>query len=160
MGDGRMHFPTCLAALATLTLPFGLLAQEKTPDISGLWTARGLSANIYEKGDPYMTPWAKQKLAEAKPSFGPKSVLLTETNDPVYKCYPPGVPRIYFHPFPLQIVKIPGQVILMYEYDHTVRHVFTEVRKPAAEAEPTWLGLSIGSWGWGTRTILSIGHND
>jgi hypothetical protein len=154
----RIHLS--LAALATLTLPFGLLAQEKTPDISGLWSARGLSANIYEKGDPYMTPWAKQKLAEAKPSFGPKSVLLTETNDPVYKCYPPGVPRIYFHPFPLQIVQIPGQVILLYEYDHTVRHVFTDGRKHPEDAEPTWLGHSIGHWEGDTLVIDTTNFTD
>ena len=154
----RIHFYG--AAIGALVLPLGLFAQAKTPDISGIWSARGLSAQIYEKGDQYMTPWAKEKLAEAKPSFGPKAVLLTETNDPVYKCYPPGVPRIYFHPFPLQIVQIPGQVILMYEYDHTVRHVFTDGRKHPEDAEPTWLGHSIGHWEGDTLVIDTVGQND
>ena len=135
----------------------GAFGQAQTPDFSGVWSARGLSANIYEKGDPFMTPWAKAQLAAAKPSFGPKAVLLTETNDPVYKCLPPGVPRIYFHPFPLQIAQIRGQVILMFEYDHTTRHVFTDGRKHNEDAEPTWMGESIGHWEGDTLVIDTVG---
>lgn len=149
-----------LAAAGFFILPAFLLAQDKTPDISGVYSARGLSANIYAKGDPFMTPWAKAEYAKAKPSFGPKAVLLTQTNDPVYKCLPPGVPRIYFHPFPLQIVQIPGQVILLYEYDHTVRHVFTDGRKHPEDAEPTWLGDSIGHWEGDTLVIDTVGMKD
>lgn len=143
-----------------LLLPLVAFGQEKTPDITGVWSARGLSANIYEKGDPLMTPWAKAQYETAKPSFGPKSVLLTQTNDPVYKCLPPGVPRIYFHPFPLQIVQLPGQVVLMFEYDHTVRHVFTDGRKHPEDAEPTWLGHSIGHWEGETLIVDTVGFKD
>jgi len=161
-----------MPAFAILILPLGAFAQpsrpdqSKTqpaasaPDLSGVWSARGLSAEIYAKGDPLMTPWAKAQYELAKPSFGPKAVLLSETNDPVYKCFPPGVPRIYFHPFPLQIVQIPGQVILMYEYDHTVRHVFTDGRKHPEDAEPTWLGHSIGQWEGETLVVDTVGFKD
>jgi hypothetical protein len=149
-----------IAALGLFVLTAVGFAQEKTPDFSGVWSARGLSANIYEKGDPFMTPWAKAEYAKAKPSFGPKSVLLTQTNDPVYKCLPPGVPRIYFHPFPLQIAQLPGQVVLMYEYDHTVRHVFTDGRKHPEDAEPTWMGHSIGHWEGETFVIDTVGFKD
>ena len=98
-----------LAVLTMLLLSLVAFGQEKTPDITGVWSARGLSANIYEKGDPLMTPWAKAQYETAKPSFGPKSVLLTQTNDPVYKCLPPGVPRIYFHPFPCRSCNSPAR---------------------------------------------------
>jgi hypothetical protein len=161
------------AALAILTLPLGAYAQgsnagdqAKTPpaapapDISGVWSARGLSASIFAAGDSRMTPWAKTQYDMAKPSFGPKSVLLTETNDPVYKCLPPGVPRIYFHPFPVQIVQIPGQVVLMFEYDHTTRHVFTDGRAHPDDAEPTWMGHSIGHWEGETLVIDTVGFKE
>jgi hypothetical protein len=151
---------TWLAALTMLLLPLGTFGQERTQDITGVWSARGLSANIYEKGDPLMTPWAKAQYETAKPSFGPKSVLLTQTNDPVYRCLPPGVPRIYFHPFPLQIAQLPGQVVLMFEYDHTVRHVFTDGRKHPEDAEPTWLGHSIGRWEGETLIVDTVGFKD
>jgi len=155
-----MRSYTYLAVAGLLVVQAGAWAQEKTPDFTGVWTARGLNANIYEKGDSFMTPWAKQQLASAKPSFGPKSVVLSQVNDPVYKCIPPGVPRIYFHPFPLQIVQIPGQVILMFEYDHTVRHVFTDGRKHNEDAEPTWMGESIGHWEGDTLVIDTVGFKE
>ena len=148
------------AILVALVLPLGVFAQDKTPDIMGVWSARGLSAQIYAKGDSLMTAWAKAQLEAAKPSFGPKSVLLSQTNDPVYKCFPPGVPRIYFHPFPMQIVQIPGQVILMFEYDHTMRHIFTDGRKHPEDAEPTWLGHSIGHWEGASLVVDTVGFND
>jgi hypothetical protein len=140
-------------------LPASTFAQQH-PDFSGVYSTRMLNANIYEKGDQFMTPWAKAELAKAKPSFGPKSVLLTQTNDPVYKCLPPGVPRIYFHPFPLQIAMLKDQVVLMYEYDHTVRHVFTDGRKHPEDAEPTWLGHSIGTWEGDTLVIDTVGQKE
>src|SRR5271154_2866448 len=46
---------------------------------------------------PSLTPWGEEKLKEAKDSNG-GAYTLDQTNDPVLvKCYPPGVPRVYFH---------------------------------------------------------------
>ena len=54
-----------------------------------------------------MTPWALAKYKEAKSSNGGQYTLDT-TNDPVVtKCDPPGVPRVYFHPYPFEFVSTP-----------------------------------------------------
>src|SRR5438128_1951094 len=34
------------------------------------------------------------------------------------ECFPPGVPRVYLHPFPMEIVQTPGRVLLIYEFNH------------------------------------------
>ncbi|MEQ1947470.1 MAG: hypothetical protein ABL995_09780 [Bryobacteraceae bacterium] len=143
------------AAVGILLLPLGVFAQEKgkTPDLTGVWTARGLSATIFTKGDPLMTDWAKTEYAKAKPSFGPKMVTLDQTNDPVYKCFPPGVPRVYFHPFPLQIIEAPKMLLMFFEYDHTMRRVYTDGRKHNEDIDPTWMGDSIGHWEGDTLVV-------
>jgi hypothetical protein len=139
-------------------------------DLSGVWNAsppKNVSIPVliayystFGKGEPEMTPWADALYKAAKPSFGPKSVTMEETNDPVYKCFPPGVPRVYLHPFPLQIVQIPGQVIMLFEYDHMVRHIFTDGRGHPNDLSPTWMGHSIGKWDGDTLVVDTVGLND
>jgi len=78
-----------------------------TPDLTGVWNAmRGnYDFSSFSKGDPPMTPWGKAQFDAAKPSQGPRGVKLSETNDMVYKCVPPGMPYIYLQLFPMQIVQ-------------------------------------------------------
>ena len=58
-----------------------------------------------------MTPWAEERYSQSKPTFGPRGVPVLETNDPVYACFPPGTPRIYMHPFPVEIIQTPGRIV-------------------------------------------------
>src|SRR6266700_1578365 len=130
-----------LAAIAALALAYGLGAQMAQPpatpkaaeapapphDLSGVWNMRALPAqrrylgSTYTQDPPEMTAWSKAKYDAAKPSNGPRSNALAVTDDPVLKnCFPPGTPRIYLQPFPVQIVQTPKEVIMIYEYDHTV----------------------------------------
>ena len=70
----------------------------------------------------------------AKPSNAPRTHPLKETDDPILKsCLPAGVPRIYLQPVPMEIVQTPKETLLLYEYDHTVRRVFTDGRKHTEE---------------------------
>src|SRR4249920_907337 len=96
-------------------------------DLSGVWNARApanateaeLEAYVsqFGKGDVPMTAWAKERYDKSKPSFGPRGVPVEKTNDPAFACFPPGVPRIHLHPFPMQIVQAPAEVIMLFEYD-------------------------------------------
>ena len=108
-----------------------------------------------------MAPWGEMRYRAAKPSFGPRSVAIGETNDPVYHgCFPPGVPRVYLHPFPIQIVQIPDQVIILYEYDNLSRHIYTDGRKHNMDVSPTWMGDSIGKWEGDTLVADTTNFND
>src|ERR1700676_4727005 len=72
-----------------------------TPDLSGLWsrlrdgaTARGYAMYVLDfgKSDSAMTPWAAAKYKINGPKYhgeDPNTVL----SDPVFQCFPPGVPR-------------------------------------------------------------------
>jgi len=137
-------------------------------DLSGVWAQSQPPAAASQywvfaflPDEPPLTPWGKQQYDAAKPSFGPKSVAIADTNDPVYHgCFPPGVPRVYLHPFPLQIVQLPDQVIILHEYDNLSRHIYTDGRKHNTDLSPTWMGDSIGKWEGDTLVADTTNFND
>ena len=166
-----------LLALAALALASSVRAQgaalpdaakiqaaASTPDLSGVWTqhappnARAYALYALAKDEPPMTPWAEAKFKENKPSFGPRSA--PDSNDPVNPttgtsvgCFPPGVPRIYQHPFPMEIIQVPGRVIMIFEFDHHVRQIYTDGRGHNKDLPPLWMGDSIGKWEGDTLVV-------
>jgi len=106
-----------------------------------------------------MTPWAatKYKVTGAMYHGEDSSTVLS---DPVFQCFPPGVPRIYLFNFPMQIVQIPGQVLMLFEYDHFVRRIYTDGRSHDAELGPLWMGDSIGKWEGDTLVVDTTNFND
>src|SRR5579864_1766190 len=96
-------------------------------DLSGVWiTASGVfDYAAFSEEAPPMTAAGRAQYEAARPSQGPRGVKLEETNDRVYKCSPPGVPYIYIQIFPMQIIQTPREVIEFFEYDHTVRYIYT-----------------------------------
>jgi hypothetical protein len=137
-------------------------------NLSGIWAESQPAATpdkywIYEFSpqEPPMTPWGKQQYLAAKPSFGPRSVAIADTNDPVYHgCFPPGVPRIYLHPFPMQIAQLPDQLIILHEYDHMWRHIYTDGHKHNTDLPATWMGDSIGKWEGDTLVADTTNFNE
>jgi hypothetical protein len=145
------------------TQPSAIVARgaDANHDLSGVWNA---TSGLYQfaafsKDEPPMTPWGKEQYGEARPSQGPHGVKLDETNDRVYKCAPPGMPYIYIQLFPMQIVQTPREVIEVFEYDHIVRHIYTDGRKHPANFKPSYNGHSIGHWEGDTLVVDTIGLN-
>jgi hypothetical protein len=129
--------------------------------IVGVWYALDgeYDTASFSKGDPAMTTWGREQFTAAKPSQGPRGVKLSETTDKVYKCSPPGLPYIYLQLFPVQILEIAKEVIEFFEYDHTVRHIFTDGRTHPADVTPSYNGHSIGHWEGDTLVVDTVGLN-
>jgi hypothetical protein len=137
------------------------------PDLSGVWVlhppanASAYSSFAFSKDEPSMTPWAEEKYKTAKPVFGPNKKPAKDSNDPVYGCFPPGVPRIYLHPAPVEIIQLPSEVIMMFQYDRLVRHIYTDGRPHDQFLDPPlWMGDSIGKWEGDTLVVDVIGFSD
>jgi hypothetical protein len=134
--------------------------SRRAPDNARKYTIYELAMSLTIEKPP-MTPWAEAKFKANKPNVGPHAVTLAETNDPITKCFPPGVPRIYLiRAEPLEIEQVPGRVIMLFEYDHFVRHIFTDGREHSKDLPGTWMGDSIGKWEGDTLVVDTTGFND
>jgi hypothetical protein len=60
----------------------------------------------------------------------------------------------------VEILQVPGRTILFFEYEHYVRQIFTDSREHVKDANPTWMGDSIGKWEGDTLVVDSTGFND
>ena len=152
----------------------GAEAESKAPsapapkrDITGVWmirnppSMRAFGGATFSKEGPEMTPWAMEKYKQARSSNN-GSYTLDTTNDPVLtKCAPPGTPRVYFHPYPFEFVQTPKYLLMLYEYDHTIRRIYTDGRPLPTDPELSWMGSSVGKWeDDNTFVVDTIGLND
>jgi len=129
------------------------LAAFDPHDLSGVWMQdRPRPGRVIERywiyelspEEPPMTEWGLAQYHAAKSSFGRHAFPIAETNDPTYKsCSPPGIPRAFFHAFPLQIVQTPGEVIMLFEWDSMRHQIFTDGRKHDETLGPLLMFYSI-----------------
>lgn len=171
-----MHANRTLMArrLVAVILLLGLrsaAAQAPAPvaqgaHLAGVWTGVNLPGTAewaiytFSKELPAMTAWGQARFDAAKPQRGPRGVPVAETDDLVYKCYPPGTPRIYLHPFPMEIIPLADRVLMIFEYDHLVRQIYTDGREHRTDLAPSWMGDSIGHWEGSALVVESTNFND
>jgi len=109
--------------------------DPKGPPVATFFEAGG---NI-EGGLPY-TPWAaelrKQRLA------------LGARDNPDAMCLPIGYLQFHQQPQPRRIYQMPGVILIEYESNYGLRHIYTDGRKlpPQGDPQPFWYGYSVGRW--------------
>jgi len=92
-----------------------------------------------EGGLPY-TPWAsdlrKQRMA------------LVQKDNPDANCLPMGFLQFHLQPQPRKIIQSPQMVLIEYEANYGIRHIYTDGRKlpPQGDVQPWWYGYSVGHW--------------
>ena len=165
----RLRVLICLVTVATpLMLSSSLFAQtgEHSDDLSGVWmnfppeNTRSFQNFSLRADPPPMTPWAQERYDQSKPTFGSRGVPVLETNDPVYACFPPGTPRIYMHPFPMEIIQTPGRIVMIFEYDHIIRQIYADGREHRTDLAPMWMGDATGYWEGKTLVVETVNFND
>ena len=147
---------------------------DGTPDLSGLWMrARsgpppgdedggGVSlepstapvpvdpnappiAAFFEAGEnmdgglPY-TPWAKELRDER--------AALNARDNPDAQCMPMGFLQFHQQPQPRNIIQNEKMILIEYEANYGVRHIYLDGRElpPQGEPQPWWYGYSVGHW--------------
>jgi hypothetical protein len=139
-----------------------LNSQKAAPaprhDISGTWEpgdagigqlgARAMPEDGNPAHRPPYTALGLEALNGNKPSNTIRSVLPTETNDPVVTCDPQGVPREDLYEMrTTQILQSPEKIFLLYTFGKIWRVIWTDGRElPKEPPEPKWYGYSVGKW--------------
>ncbi len=144
----------------------GPRTPEGQPDLSGIWQVLGsaawdLEAHNAQDGIPAgfsvveggSIPYTADALAQRDRNRANRL-----TDDPVRKCYLPGVPRVTYMPWPFRIVQTPDHVVLSYEYAHTVRIVYTD-GSPHPLPNDFWMGDSRGHWEGDTLVVDTTHFN-
>jgi hypothetical protein len=104
-----------------------------------------------------MTPRGQELFDAAKPLYGPRSVPVGDSNDPVNTCDPQGFPRILFLRAPLsamEFVQMPDRVFQFFQHQRVYREIWTDGRplptgvggENPQSPDPRWYGYSIGHW--------------
>ena len=141
-------------------------APAHAADFTGVWYPSSVNlfkfiwtdAQGHELKELPLTAWGRQKMKEHHPIGGQYTALTS--NDPNFACLPPGMPMMYTHAFPMEILEVPGRVIMFFEYGHYVRQIFTDGRGHSNDLGPTWMGDSIAHWEGDTLVTDSNGFND
>jgi hypothetical protein len=137
------------------------------PDLQGIWQARNTSA-AYDLEDhagalgipPGLSvivdpvngriPYRPDAIAKRLDNFKSR-----DADDPLNKCYMPGVPRINYIDFPFQIFETPKYTLIAYEYIHNYRTIFTNGTKHL-EGLDWWNGDPRGRWD-GDSLVVDVG---
>ena len=127
--------------------------SDSHPDLSGVWI--GPETTLQPTAP--MTAKGQALFGATKPLYGPRSVPVAESNDPVNTCDPQGFPRILFLRSPLsgmELIQTPNRTLQIFYYQRAVRDIWTDGRPLPTDVggenpqspEPLWYGYSAGHW--------------
>ena len=143
------------------------------PDLTGIWVATG-AILLFEGEEAFRAARAADAAAGRPPGnsgepppFKPEAEAQRQRflerrgiDDPMARCLLTGVPRINFRPLPFEMVQLPDRVIMLYEIHHAFRIIPTDGRPPPEDAEPSYLGESVGRWEGDTLVVDVTSFND
>jgi len=138
------------------------------PDLSGVWETERGPASIADLGDPVPLEFLDigARLQGGLP-YKPWAAQLVKTrsvenriSDPTSYGLPIGLVRIHTFPNPRKIIQVPGQLVILSEYNASYRQIFTDGRKLDPDPNPTWNGYSTGKWDGDVLVVQSTGFRD
>jgi hypothetical protein len=152
-GDGENEFTPPKSGPGPVT------SDPAHPYVSNFEARRtGAQANwrVADLNNPNLKPWVVEALKKANEASLAGHAMFTREA----RCWPTGVPAMLLNPGRIYFVQIPGQVWIIQEADHRVRHVLLD-QPHSFDPKPTWYGESIGHYESGdTLVIDTIGMND
>jgi hypothetical protein len=115
-------------------------ARQVTPDGIPYATFFDIGAN-FEGGAAGLplTPWAAALKKERMDN--------NMKDNPDANCLPIGHMQLWLHPQPRKIIQVPKEIVMIWEANYGLRHIFTDGR-PSPDNDPTpwWYGYTVGRW--------------
>ena len=142
---------------------------DNQPDLQGIWQAIGpANFNIEPHSATTGIPGGLGIVADpadGKIPYLPAALAKRQqnasnpVNDPVNRCFMPGVPRFVYMPYPFQIFQNAKEVLLTSEYVHGVRTIFVDGGKHL-DGVDFYNGDSRGHWEGDTLVVDVTNFND
>jgi hypothetical protein len=97
-------------------------------------------------GMPY-TPWGADLRKQRR--------ALNSINNPDANCLPLGILQFHLQPQPRKIVQTSKLILIEYESNYGIRHIYLDGRSlpPQGEPLPWWYGYSVGHWEGDTLVV-------
>jgi hypothetical protein len=136
------------AALSRRPAPVGATprALDGHPDLFGVWAP----TKKVEEGKPEPLPWAAAAVKER---------LQNNMKDiPTASCLPWG--PTFDIPVTYKFIQSPKTIVILFEDVFSYRQIHMDGRAHPADADPTWMGHSIGRWEGDTLVVDTAGMND
>ncbi len=105
---------------------------------------------VADLSNPILQPWVREELRKVNQRSLTETMLWT----PKERCWPIGVPGFLLYPVtPVYFLQTPQEVVLIWEEDHMVRHVYL-TDKHSPDVKPSWFGESIGHYEDGDTLVV------
>ncbi len=127
------------------------------PDLSGFWIPENLTkyllnlASDMKEEEIPLTPWGRSVYNERIANNG--------KDHPGVSCLPSGIPEKDNIPDGLKLVQTEDLTLMLHESRTIYRQIFTDGRSLPKNAQPTWMGYSVGHWDGDTFVVETIGQN-
>lgn len=151
----KINFRLLLIAAALIAAAAGSLsAQQKRPDLNGVWQGPytpDLNRALPQGQTIPLTPYGDERFKTIDPA-----------NNPDGFCLPVGPARGFQSPAPFQIVQNDNIVAVLFENQRTFRIIYLDGTKhPDDIADyPEWMGHSVGRWEGDKLVVDTVGIND
>ena len=141
---------------------------QSRPALTGVW----IGPDRTLEPSAGMTPQGQALFDAARPIYGPRSVPVANSNDPIVGCDPIGFPRILLLRAPLsemELVQTPNRIFQVVRYQRVHREIWTDGRALPTDVggsspqspDPKWYGYSIGRWtDDGTFIVETVGATE
>jgi hypothetical protein len=167
----------CAPALAAAQGPPATFRAPRTasgqPDLNGFWqsvnTAHwdlephvAAAGPVLQLGAAYAVPPGLGVVVGGAIPYKPDTLAKKKEyaanalkEDAEVKCYLPGVPRMMYMPYPVQIVQSTSEIVMLSEFAGAQRTIYMNSAVPPPA--DTWMGWSTGKWEGDTLVIDTRG---
>ncbi len=163
---------TLLAVVGGAVVPQMAAAQnyevprtpDGRPDLQGIWQAMNTAVwNIQDHSAEFGVPAGQGVVVGNDIPYQPWALEQRQLNyanrhteDPEASCKMVGVPRITYMPYPFQILQTPDQIVMTYEWVHSIRNIYMGGERMPGPIE-WYMGDSRGRWE-GDTLVVDVTH--
>lgn len=141
----------------------GPRTPDGKPDLNGIWQVLGTAHyNVEAHSAIEGVPAGFSVVDGGSIPYKPEALKQRDQNfknrmqdDPLRRCFMPGVPRATYLPFPFEITQSPKHMLFAYEFAHAARTVFLD-GTPHMEDLEFWMGDGRGRWDGDTLVIDTV----